>query len=82
MQVDGRLRLWVLDGGPGVPEQDRDRIFERFARVAPQRGEGSGLGLSIVAAIARAHGGRVELLSTEGVGSAFVLDLPGGAADE
>ncbi|WP_380165056.1 sensor histidine kinase [Jannaschia sp. R86511] len=73
-----RLQLWVLDDGPGVPVADRDRIFERFARAGTgaARAGGSGLGLSIVAAIARAHGGRVELLSTDGAGAAFVLDLP------
>ena len=59
VQAEDRLCLWVLDAGPGVPEQDRDRVFERFARVTPQRGDGSGLGLSVVAAIARAHEGRV-----------------------
>lgn len=75
-QVGERTYLWVADAGPGVPEADRDRIFERFARVVPERGSGSGLGLSIVSAIARAHGGQVEVLSTVGAGSAFVLDLP------
>lgn len=57
------VTLWVRDTGPGVPEGDRERIFGRFARgTVPDGDEGFGLGLSIVAAIAAAHGGvaRVE----------------------
>ncbi len=79
-----RLHLWVIDHGDGVPEVDRDRIFERFARSASHRdrSQGSGLGLSIVSAIARAHGGRVTVLSTPDVGSAFVVVLPLRPADE
>ena len=58
----GEARLWVADSGQGVAPKDRDRIFERFVRGADsrRRAEGSGLGLSIVAAIAHAHGGRVD----------------------
>ena len=55
-------RLWVRDTGPGVPAEHREQIFERFGRSAvPEEDEGFGLGLSIVRAIARAHGGRVTL---------------------
>ncbi|MCM0619427.1 sensor histidine kinase [Nocardioides bruguierae] len=59
----GRLRLWVRDTGPGVPEAERERIFERFARAPGQSAEheGFGLGLSIVSAIAEAHDGQVTL---------------------
>ena len=56
------MRLWVRDTGPGVPDEDKDAIFHRFARgqdAAPD--EGVGLGLSIVTAIAAAHGGRVHV---------------------
>ena len=72
------IRLWVRDTGEGVDEEDKQRIFERFARAARgrRRSEGSGLGLSIVRAIAMAHGGRVELFSQRGVGSTFTLVLP------
>lgn len=76
------VRLWVRDDGPGVAEQDRQRIFERFGRAETGRGrEGSGLGLSIVCAIAEAHAGRVELDSERGAGATFTLVLPrpGGA---
>ncbi|MBE9041356.1 HAMP domain-containing protein [Oscillatoriales cyanobacterium LEGE 11467] len=72
------IRFWVCDTGEGISEDDRTRIFERFARAARgrRRSEGAGLGLSIVRAIALAHGGRVELQSQLGVGSTFTLVLP------
>ncbi|GAB3529768.1 sensor histidine kinase [Arthrobacter monumenti] len=75
--VDDRLKLWVRDEGIGVAPADQSRIFERFNRGSrTSRSEGSGLGLTIVSAIARAHGGSVGLESASGVGSIFTLDLP------
>lgn len=76
--ADGQVRLWVRDTGAGIDPADRDRIFERFARGAtgPRRTEGAGLGLSIVRAIAAAHGGTIELESTPGEGSTFTIVLP------
>lgn len=76
--VDGEAaRVWVRDTGPGVPFEDQERIFERFYRAeGPRRSEGAGLGLSIVQAIARAHGGRVELASTPGAGARFTIVVP------
>ena len=75
---DGEARLWVRDAGPGVPEADRERIFERFARArgSARRSEGAGLGLSIVRAIAEAHGGRVELDADRARGATFTVVLP------
>jgi signal transduction histidine kinase len=74
---DGEVRFWVRDEGPGIPLQEQERVFTRFARGAgAPRGEGSGLGLSIVRAIARAHHGSVELASDEGSGSTFTIVLP------
>ena len=75
---DGEARLWVRDAGPGVPEADRERIFERFARArgSARRSEGAGLGLSIVRAIAEAHGGRVELDADQARGATFTVVLP------
>ena len=61
------------------PKRAQERIFERFARTDASRSRrlgGSGLGLSIVAAIARAHGGSCSVRSTEGLGSVFELRLP------
>ncbi|MFD0521791.1 sensor histidine kinase [Paractinoplanes durhamensis] len=72
----GGVLLWVRDSGPGVPEEDVERIFERFQRARAARGtEGSGLGLSIVAGIAAAHDGRVAL-DQGGPGARFSLMLP------
>ncbi|WP_367650415.1 ATP-binding protein [Nocardioides sp. zg-DK7169] len=72
-----RLRWWVRDTGPGVPEADRERIFERFGRSAvPADDEGFGLGLSIVRAIAHAHGGTVALDPTWTEGTMVVLTVP------
>lgn len=70
-------RIWVRDQGPGVPPEDRRRIFERFNRGSHPVGEGSGLGLSIVEAIAQAHGGRTYVRAAEPAGGArFVIELP------
>jgi two-component system OmpR family sensor kinase len=74
-------QLWVLDEGPGVPENARERIFERFGRATSHRGiRGSGLGLPIVRAIAQAHGGDVTLEQV-GSGSRFVITIPKAALD-
>lgn len=76
--MDGKARFWVSDTGEGIPLSDQDRIFERFARGSSGNisYEGAGLGLSIVQAIALAHGGRVELVSRPGLGSTFTIVLP------
>ncbi|MFF8969004.1 ATP-binding protein [Streptomyces sp. NPDC014995] len=73
-----RVELYVADSGCGVQPQDSEVIFERFRRGTARRGSGgsgAGLGLSIVRAIAEAHGGRVGLHGTEGGGATFVLVL-------
>jgi two-component system sensor histidine kinase MprB len=71
----------VVDHGPGVPEQDRARIFDRFRRGDTSRGHhGSGLGLAIVRQVATVHGGAVRVQDTPGGGATFVLRLP--LADE
>jgi two-component system, OmpR family, sensor histidine kinase MtrB len=73
------VRIEVCDGGPGVPEEDRERIFERFFRGKGQRvgsgSKGTGLGLSLVAAHARLHGGRVWVEENPGGGSKFVVEV-------
>ncbi|HYG25701.1 MAG TPA: HAMP domain-containing sensor histidine kinase [Caulobacteraceae bacterium] len=64
----GEIEFSVTDTGPGVPEEDRARVVQRFVRLENSRNEpGSGLGLSLVAAVAEAHGGRVELDEGPGV---------------
>jgi signal transduction histidine kinase len=72
------VRLEVEDDGPGVPAEDRDRVFDRFYRADSARARdvgGSGLGLAIVRAIAERHHGTVEL-AADGRGACFVLLLP------
>jgi len=73
----------VADDGPGLTEEQAQRVFERFYRADPSRsrqrgakGAGSGLGLSIVAAIVHAHKGRASVRPTPGGGSTFVVRLP------
>lgn len=72
------VQLWVRDQGPGIPAAERERIFDRFSRGASgaRRSDGAGLGLSIVRAIAHAHGGMVEVDSSVGEGTTFTLRLP------
>jgi signal transduction histidine kinase len=72
------VRFWVRDTGPGVRADEQDRVFERFyrGRSGHRRSEGAGLGLSIVQAIAEAHGGRVELASEPGNGATFTVVVP------
>lgn len=75
---DGRatVDLWVRDYGPGIDPAQLGRVFERFARADEGRGvDGSGLGLSIVAAISEAHGGTAFAVSG-GVGTRVVIRLP------
>jgi signal transduction histidine kinase len=74
----GRAVLEVRDHGPGVPSDERERIFEPFYRLATARenGRGSGLGLALVREIARRHGGEAVCLAAEGGGSRFRIDLP------
>ena len=73
-----RAVLEVADRGPGVPEAERQRIFEPFYRPAGSResGRGSGLGLALVLDIARRHGGNAVCVAAEGGGSRFRVDLP------
>jgi signal transduction histidine kinase len=74
-RVDGgRICLWVHDGGAGVPPEDAERIFERFVK-GPHRREGSGLGLSIVSAIANGHGGRARVAPGT-AGARFEILIP------
>lgn len=75
--ADGHdLRLWVRDGGPGVPRDDRRRIFERFGRSVVRGDDGFGLGLSIVTAIAAAHGGTAHVSDNRPRGACFVITIP------
>lgn len=73
------VAIAIVDSGIGIPQKDVNRIFERFYRVDRARSietGGTGLGLSIVRHVAANHGGRVDVVSQEGVGSTFTLVLP------
>jgi two-component system OmpR family sensor kinase len=77
---DGRVQFTVSDDGPGIPESERERIFERFHRTDSARDRvagGAGLGLAIVQAIADAHGGQVRALRSADGGAQLELSLPG-----
>src|SRR6185503_9349916 len=73
------LQLAVVDRGPGIPESEHEKIFQRFYRRGSElRREtpGVGIGLSIVKHIVEAHGGRVIVESAPGKGSRFTMELP------
>lgn len=76
---DGRARLAIMDRGPGVPEEEREKIFEPFYRPVGTRETadgGVGLGLALVDKIARHHGGLVRCVGREGGGTRFEVELP------
>lgn len=75
----GWVHLTVADSGSGVPDADRDRIFERMVRLDDARARdsgGSGLGLAVARGLARSHGGELTLLPGEAPGATFRLSLP------
>ncbi len=73
------LSIWVMDNGLGIPEEDQERIFERFYRLSKDRSRelgGTGLGLSIVKHIVNLYGGRIDLASVVDKGSVFHIRFP------
>jgi signal transduction histidine kinase len=83
--TDGLVELVVADDGPGIPADQRDRVFDRFVRLDGARGRGtggSGLGLAIVQTVAVRHGGSVEVADDGGPGATFVVRLPAAGAHE
>jgi two-component system, OmpR family, sensor kinase len=79
-QDETETEISIVDDGPGLVSEDKERIFERFFRADPSRvrisGEGSGLGLAIVEAIMKAHNGSVSVKSEVGNGATFTLHFP------
>jgi two-component system OmpR family sensor kinase len=76
-KLEGEVVLRVADTGPGIPAEDRERVFERFVRLDPARGAGgAGLGLAIARWVAEAHSGRVRIVSSGSDGSVFAVSLP------
>jgi two-component system, sensor histidine kinase and response regulator len=77
--VGDRIEVRVCDTGEGIPPEDRERIFEKFARVSGQRGstrQDRGLGLAFCRMAVEAHGGRIAVESEPGRGSVFTFTLP------
>jgi GAF domain-containing protein len=77
--ADGHFAIRVVDTGPGIPEQERTRIFEQFHQVDDSNTKakgGTGLGLAIAKQIVEMHGGRIWVDSTVGKGSIFQMELP------
>jgi two-component system, OmpR family, sensor histidine kinase KdpD len=72
----GGVQVRIADRGPGIPKEDRERVFEPFVR-GPES-SGTGLGLAIARAIVEAHGGTIRLGDSPGGGLAVVIELPGG----
>ncbi len=75
----GSVEIRIEDRGPGIPPEDRERVFEPYFRLEASRARhtgGAGLGLAIARAVARAHGGDVTLAAREGGGTVAVVTLP------
>ncbi len=78
-ETNNNLIIKVSDNGIGIPEEDKDRIFERFYRVEKGRSReagGTGLGLAIAKEIIEAHGGQIILNSNSGEGTSVELFIP------
>ena len=73
---DGMTRVSVSDHGPGIPEDEQGRVFERFHRIPGASGNGAGLGLAIAREIVNSHKGAIAVRATPGGGATFVVELP------
>ena len=75
--VEVSVLFWVEDNGPGIPAQDRDRIFDKFTRLRTMDGRrGVGLGLAFCRLAVKGHGGRIWVESEAGSGATFKFELP------
>lgn len=80
-QSEGCLRLCIDDSGPGIPESERERVFERFYRTADARSmPGSGLGLAIAKQVVERHHASIEILTSPTGGTRIQMDFPGSQA--
>lgn len=76
---EDQMELRVSDSGPGIPEEERNRVFDRFYRsIASRSMPGSGLGLSIVKQTVERHGGSIRVHESDDGGTMMVVRLPGG----
>ncbi len=77
VQKNGQVKLTVSDTGPGIPAKERENIFERFYRIVGTKGEGSGLGLSIVKEVASKHKAKISIEDDpSNRGATFVVEFP------
>ena len=74
-KVNGRVQITVSDNGNGIPQKVLDKIFQPFFTTKPT-GQGTGLGLSLVYDIVKAHGGEIKVETKENEGSRFIIQLP------
>jgi signal transduction histidine kinase len=77
-KLDGKCRIVVADQGPGIPDSEKKRVFEKFYRIGNEetrKATGTGLGLFIVSQIVKAHGGRIELGDNSPSGAVFTITL-------
>jgi two-component system NtrC family sensor kinase len=74
-KVLDKIRITVADNGTGIPKTAIDKIYQPFFTTKPT-GEGTGLGLSLAYDIVKAHGGEIKVVSKEGEGSDFSVELP------
>jgi signal transduction histidine kinase len=70
--------VWVAvsDLGPGIPSEERARVFEKFSRLGRSSAKGSGLGLAVSKGLVEAHGGRIWIEDTPGRGATVIFTLP------
>lgn len=74
--VDGAVRIFITDSGPGIPSENLPHLFDRFWTTRQGNPTGAGLGLAIAKGIVDAHGGMIQVESTEGGGSSFSFTIP------
>jgi signal transduction histidine kinase len=76
-RLEGQVEVWVQDHGPGIPPENRERIFNKFTRLqGANTPKGLGLGLAFCRLAVQAHGGKIWVESQPEQGSRFVLTLP------
>jgi two-component system sensor histidine kinase KdpD len=77
LRTDGAQQLRVVDHGPGIPELERDRVFDKFYRLRRKgAASGSGLGLAVCKGFVEAHDGRIWIENTPGGGATFCIEIP------
>lgn len=75
-RIGDRMHFWVSDNGPGIPPQQRERVFEPFVRLNPSATKGSGIGLAIVRRVVELYGGRAWIEPQGGAGCTVWFTLP------